>query len=454
MQVLHVPYTYYPDPVGGTEVYVAQLIAALHRLNVNGLVVAPGSASETYVYDSITVERLAVPDAVSDLSELYGDGDPRAAAEFGALLDRYAPDIVHLHAFTRIVSLHWIEQAHARGIPVVFTYHTPTVSCLRSGLMRWGTQPCDGYLDADRCTRCRLNSLGLPVPLATLAARAPSPLRKMSRPHSGGVWTALRMRDLVLAQHHALRKFLTLAERIVVLCEWTRRLLLLNELDPRKLAYVPHGLTPVQAPPVPVTHNPVLPNAIRLVSLGRLEPIKGIDLLIHALAQAPNLPVTLDIYGIVQGRQSSAYEQKLRHLIARDPRVRMLPPVANAQIHSILEQYDLLAAPSQWFETGPLVVLEAFAAGIPVLGSNLGGIAEKVDDGVNGLLVPPQDIQAWLAAISRVANDRALLARLRANIKPPRSVETVAREMVEVYAAARAGYRRDAAAELAQAAPA
>ena len=60
---------------------------------------------------------------------------------------------------------------------------------------------------------------------------------------------------------------------------------------------------------------------------------------------------------------------------------------------AFLSRIDVLAVPSQWLETGPLVVLEAFAAGTPVIGSDLGGIRELVSDGRDGLLVPHDDVR-------------------------------------------------------------
>ena len=95
-----------------------------------------------------------------------------------------------------------------------------------------------------------------------------------------------------------------------------------------------------------------------------------------------------------------------------------------------LAQHDVLAVPSQCLETGPLVVLEAFAAGTPVIGANLGGIAELVTDGVDGLLVEPA---AWATTLQRCATDRDLLPRLRAGIRPPRTMATVADEMLALY---------------------
>jgi glycosyltransferase involved in cell wall biosynthesis len=94
---------------------------------------------------------------------------------------------------------------------------------------------------------------------------------------------------------------------------------------------------------------------------------------------------------------------------------------------------DLVIVPSRCLETGPLVVLEAFAAGTPVLGAQRGGIAELVGNGVNGVLIPPEDPGAWAAAIAALADDRQRIAQLRAGIHPPRTMADVAHDMAEVY---------------------
>ena len=93
----------------------------------------------------------------------------------------------------------------------------------------------------------------------------------------------------------------------------------------------------------------------------------------------------------------------------------------------------MIAVPSRGLETGPLVVLEAFAAGVPVLGSNLGGIAELVRDGVDGALVALDDVGAWAQAISDLSADRERIEKLRQGIQPPRTMRAVAAEMAVIY---------------------
>jgi len=98
-----------------------------------------------------------------------------------------------------------------------------------------------------------------------------------------------------------------------------------------------------------------------------------------------------------------------------------------------MKQYDLLAVPSQWLETGPMVVLEAFAAGIPVMGSNLGGIAELVQHHVNGILVEASSINAWANELEQLCEHRDNLEQLKRGISPPQMMKVVAEKMNLIY---------------------
>jgi len=92
-------------------------------------------------------------------------------------------------------------------------------------------------------------------------------------------------------------------------------------------------------------------------------------------------------------------------------------------------EHDALAVPSLWLETGPLVVLEAQAAGLFVIGSRLGGIAELVDDS-SGLLLQPGNVEVWAEAIGELAAQRSLPP-----VRPvdARSMSDVAADMGKIY---------------------
>lgn len=444
IRVLHVPFCYYPDAVGGTEVYVASLAHALVAAGTACVIAAPARQSASYMHDGLRVRRFAFNPQITDLSELYGEGDIRAAEEFAAVLDEELPDIVHLHAFGRDVSLRLMRAGHARNIPVIFTYHTPTVSCQRGTLLRWGNQVCDGALDLTRCTACTLHSLGMPRPIAKAVARTPVRVGAVleTARRSGGMWTALRLRELMRRRHAVIRALMREADHIIALNAWTRELLVGNGVEPEKITVIRHGLpTTGMVSPDSATGSSNGPG-VRIVALGRIDPIKGFDIVIRAILSIPAARLSLDIYSVSQGAEGISRLETLKVLAGDDKRITFRSAVANAQVVSLLRGYDLLAVPSRLLETGPLVVLEAFAAGVPVIGSNLGGIAELVQHGVNGLLVEAGSVTAWSETLERIAHDVILLSRLRQGIQSPPSITLVADSTLQLYHSLKAGFGR------------
>jgi glycosyltransferase involved in cell wall biosynthesis len=108
-------------------------------------------------------------------------------------------------------------------------------------------------------------------------------------------------------------------------------------------------------------------------------------------------------------------------------------PILPDAVIDTMADYDLVAIPSRCLETGPLVALEAFAAGVPVLGADLGGIAELVRSGADGILVAVDDPEAWARTIGQLTEDRSMVDALRAGIAPPRSMDAAADDMANIY---------------------
>jgi glycosyltransferase involved in cell wall biosynthesis len=439
LKVVHVPFTFAPDPVGGTEIYVEALARGLRCHGIEPLVAAPcgTGADMAYEHHGLRVRRFpAASESKSMLRELYGGGDPVAAAAFAQILDDERPDVVHLHAFTRAVSVRLVRAAKRRGFPVFFTYHTPTVSCQRGTLMFRGKAICDGALRVRRCAACSLERRGLPPLAAVLASHVPVPFaRALERADlSGGMWTALRMPELMRTQHAAFRVMMEEVDGVVALTDWVRSLLLRNGVPAAKITVSRHGLpggAPDEGkPPIDVTATP-----LRVAFLGRADRVKGADTLIAAARAAPDVDIELHLYGVSQSAADAEYWAMLARSAAHDARIALLPPVPHDRIVALLRTYHLLAVPSRTLETGPLVVLESFAAGTPVIGAGLGGIADWVRNGDNGLLVECEDVAGWAAALRRCAADRRLLARLRRGAVPPRGMAEVAAEMARLYCA-------------------
>jgi len=436
LKVIQIPFCFHPDPVGGTEVYVESLSRKLQEKGVQILIAAPGKRNEVYTHEGLRVRRFEVG-PVTDLRELYGEGDEKASLEFDQILQEERPDLVHLHAFTRGVSLRMVREAKQRKIPVVFNYHTPTVTCQRGTLMRWGRKVCDGKLRLHTCARCTLHGLGLNSVTAYLMGSLPPAMGRLigKTGLQGGAWTALRMTELIELRHRSVRALTSEADRIIALAEWVKDLLVRNGVSSEKITVSRQGLSGNGALSSGQKARPADSEkaGLKLAFMGRMDPTKGLHLLIRAMRLSPRLPVTLDVYAVIQEGERP-YEKEARALAEGDPRIRFHNPVSNNQIVSLLQEFDALVVPSQWLETGPMVVLEAFAAGIPVVGSKLGGIAELVRDEENGLLVePPGSTEAWGEALRRLVEDKTLLPKLKQGIYPPKMVEEVAKEILAVY---------------------
>ncbi len=433
--ILHVPYTYFPDPCGGTELYVQNLAQRLSALGYANAVAAPAAASATYEHAGLPVHRFAT-DLRSRLDLAYGVPDEIAAESFRIIVARARPDIVHLHAHTAAVSERLVDVAHAAGARVVFTYHTPTASCVRGTMMLFGKTPCDGIIEARRCTACALAASGLPKPIARLAATVPDPLyariAAIAGPFSRSV-SALRIPGLIASGQRRFLDFIGKVDHVVAVSQWVSDVLRRNTVPAAKITLSRQGVAaPAQMPRSTVLRE--LPGPLKIAYFGRINRAKGPDLLARALKMIPTAPVQIHIFGIRQSAEHDQIYDWLEAQAQQDSRLALRTPVEQNTVVGVMAEYDLVAVPSRWLETGPLVALEAFAAGVPVLGANLGGIAELVRDGIDGILVAPDDAAAWAAAISRLADDRREIDALRARIAPPRTMDAAAENMATLYA--------------------
>ncbi len=435
--ILHVPYTYFPDPCGGTEVYVRALAQRLGALGHESAIAAPGAETAAYELGGLQVFRFGV-DPRQGRALVYGGPDEIAAAGFAAIVAQVKPAIVHLHARTAAVSERLIDIAHAAGARVVFTYHTPTASCLRGDMMLFGETPCDGRVEVRRCTACALAGLAAPRPLAWAAASLPGALKRLAPGDATArPWQALGVPALMAEAMATGLRFLGKVDAVVAVAHWVEQVLARNGVPAGKITLSRQGVDLRARAPAASAARPA-GGPLRIGYFGRIDRTKGPDLLAAAIGARPGLQVRLDVHGIDQSGGASAAGACLARAAAADGRVRLLPSLPASEVVAAMAGYDLIAVPSRWQETGPLVVLEAFAAGTPVLGARLGGVAELVRDGVDGVLVAPGDAAAWAAAIEALAADRPRLEALRRGVAPPRTMDAAARDMAALYERLRA----------------
>lgn len=271
--------------------------------------------------------------------------NPFMAAGFGRILDRERPDVFNSHVVVGLSQLVWREAAR-RGIPIVHYLHEYGSMCPRGSAFR------DGRLCAHPCTSCRL--IG-------------APRRRLSRL----VDTVVGVSRFTLERH----------------LDWglfpnARRAVLPNVFT--DLAF--SGRKPSGSGP------------LRLGYFGRLIPDKGPDLLLDALRALPPDGWSLD----VAGTGDPDYLRALRNKAPANVRWLGWTPAA-----SFFSGIDVLVVPSVWPDPQPRVTFEAFAHGVPVIGSGAGGIPEEIDEGETGWLFEAGSAPDLARVIAARLGDRA-----------------------------------------------
>jgi glycosyltransferase involved in cell wall biosynthesis len=169
---------------------------------------------------------------------------------------------------------------------------------------------------------------------------------------------------------------------------------------------------------------------LKLVFIGRIFPDKGLLVLLKALSEMSSINVSLDIYGQVD---DNSYFQKCKELHANSNNITYKGHISSSEIVSQLRNYHLLILPSIVAEMAPLVIQEAFAAGVPVVGSNIGGIAEEIKDGQNGLLFEMGNSNQLKNILESLIKDRSLLSKMSGQISIPMQFDVVAEQVEQQY---------------------
>jgi glycosyltransferase involved in cell wall biosynthesis len=287
------------------------------------------------------------------------------------LLQRARPDVVHLHNTFPLLSPSVLAACRQHGVPVVLTLHNYRLVCA-NGLLT---------SDAAPCHRC----VGRPpVPAVLKGCYRNSPVRTLPV-------------AAMIATHQTLGTWRRLVDRFVVPSEFARGVMVAGGLPPERLTVKPHFVDDPGSPRHCAGED--------VLYLGRLSPEKGLDLLMRAW-ERKTAPGRLVIVGDgLQGDQ-------VRLWADGRPDVTCLGRLEPVRCLELLRRARCLVVPSSIEETFGLVIIEAFANGIPVIGCALGAVSELVEDGRSGWVVPAGDASALADRIDRALVDPELTQRM------------------------------------------
>jgi glycosyltransferase involved in cell wall biosynthesis len=162
---------------------------------------------------------------------------------------------------------------------------------------------------------------------------------------------------------------------------------------------------------------------------GQINPYKGVDVLLGAAASLVREgfeDFVIEINGANLGTQPSDHQKEIMKLLQpllESGNVLWNGPYGREELADRIERVDWVVMPSVWWENSPMVIQEAYLSRRPVICSGIGGMAEKVRDGVHGLHVPVGSTRSWADTIRRSAADKDAHRRMSQNLPTPPSLQ-------------------------------
>ena len=263
------------------------------------------------------------------------------------------PDLMHVHNTFPLISPSAYQAAQSERIPVVQTLHNYRLLCPNALFFRNGST----------CEDC----LGKRVPWPGILHAC----YRESRPATGVV-------ALMLSAHRLLKTWDKNVDQYVVLTEFSRQKFIQGGLPKEKITVKPNFLE--------TDHGIGSGEGHYAIFIGRLAPEKGIETLLQAWKQL-NGKVPLKIFG------DGPLSLRVRKAAENTEEIEYLGHQPRSELFQYLQHASFLIFPSLWYEGFPMTITEAFASGLPVIGSNVGSLTSLIQHGVNGRHFQPGNAQ-------------------------------------------------------------
>ena len=373
MKVAIVSHIYKPYFRGGAEISSELLARGLRDAGHESFVITAAAGeigARTDEVDGVPVHRLKTgapyhlmeagkkPKWAKILWHTIDLWNPTVYVSVRKLLRKERPDVLHTNVVAGLSTSVWAA-AQSLGIPVVHTLRDYYLVCARSGLCKSSGEVCRRH-----CAPCRLVG-----GWQRLATRHVSAVVGISR--------------FILEKHHAFGLFRGLPSHVV-------------------FNAVPEDGNVMEAPKIKAPGEPIV-----VVFMGTIAPFKGVEVVLKALALAPDLAVRLHLCG--DGPMKSDLEARY----GGDKRVVFEGVVVGDRKRALLSQGDIMLVPSTWFEPFGRTVIEGYQRGMAVVASRIGGLPELVEDGATGRLFEPGDSQQLAQVLSELSTQSALLDAMK-----------------------------------------
>jgi glycosyltransferase involved in cell wall biosynthesis len=427
MKIVIAVHHFPPRYTGGAEWRAYRTAAALQARDHEVRVVCvecidagpDGSVAwEDDFYDGIAVRRLSFNLAAAPDPFRWEYDNPWIGHHLKEFLSEHRPDVFHLIS-GYLMSGRALRVAHQLDIPTVVTLTDFWFLCSRISMLRSNGQISTLPINAVTCARC----LGEEKRRYRLPGRiAPGLMDAFWRSRK------TRLRNIE-ARMTFLRQTLDQVNVIISPSQFLRSVFIEAGVEPERIIFSRQGRDFPDLTPETLEKTPS--SDLRVGYVGQIAWHKGVHVLFEVARRMPDVPLIMRAYG--DTTPFPEYTARLRRLIAGDKRLKLAGVYRCQEASQVLRELDVIVVPSLWYENSPNAILEAFAHRTPVVASNLGGMAELVRDGENGLLFAPGDANDLARQLRRLLDDPSLLPTLRAGIGLVKSVAQEMDELEEIY---------------------
>ncbi len=382
-------------------------------------------------YDGVPVRRLYFNLKQAPHPFLWSYRNPWIGEHLRGFLREFAPDVLHLIS-GYLMSGAAISTAGELGIPVVVTLTDFWFLCPHINLVQSDGTLCQMPIDHLKCTLCLCKEKRrLRIPDHLSKGILGGVLRRLwQHPLGLRLSGVSHLKQEVQLRHDYLLSLLNAVEVVISPSRFLKQLFEAQGVRPRRFLYIRQGLdlegwAPAEQQPAN--------SHLRIGYIGQIARHKGVDVLMRAFCQLHpgKRKPQLFIYG--HAEQFPGFTRQLQNDIRGRDDVVFAGRFDNSRIGRIHAGLDVLVVPSVWYENSPTVILEAFAAGTPVVTSDLGGMAELVQHGVNGLRFTPADADDLARQLQLIVDDPAVLEQLKQGILPVKTAQEEGCELANIY---------------------
>ena len=399
MRILLILHQFYPEFCGGTERVSLNLAKAAQRAGHYVHVLA--CAIDPAVSGGRSCDKLAgalqsicegIPVTLlprvqlSATADLGFDTDPKLVAHLTAWMRSEHFDVAHvLHPMRMGSALLAVQRL---GLPYLSTLTDFFYACYRVNLINLHNRICQGPEAGARCAK--------DCPVGTWTLKSFEGRYRQAYELLAASGTCICPSDFVANRYR-------------------------DAFPGHEFVVIPHGIDFLS---MIRNGTPTFESTKEGLTIGYVGSVieqKGLDTLLRAFAKIKDPTMKLRVVGGSYG--DPVYHYEIKRLVEADSRIELLGQVPQVRVFEIIKSFDLLCLPSRVPETFSLVLQEAATAGVPAFVSDLGAPAERVAQKGGGLVIPADDVNRWVDALSELKIHPELLEKWRSELQLPLRIE-------------------------------